>query len=307
MTRQDRSAKLRDDLGQLLGPSFLQKGLMNPETIGIKEAFGWVLETLRFTAPDGEAVQAYFFRPPEGTAPVPAVIYAHAHGNRYAFGKDELFEGRPTLQGAYAKVLMTAGIAALCIEMPCFGDRQQPDESTRAKAKLWRGDTLFGQMLSEQRAGLDFLENHPAIDKSHLGAIGFSMGSTLTFWLAALDHRIRAAAALCSFADLDTLIQTGAHDGHGIYMSVPGLTQAASTGEIAGLTAPRALQICAGLKDWSTPSEALRIGLQDLEAAYRSQDALEHLYVHIDPDCDHAETPEMRADVLSFLKKELYG
>ena len=41
--------------------------------------------------------------------------------------------------------------------------------------------------------------------------------------LAALDDRIKAVAHLCCFADYDTMIELGAHDGHGHYMTIPGL------------------------------------------------------------------------------------
>lgn len=299
------ASDLRKKLRELLGPSFQRKGLGNPEFVSTTPYGSWQVDDLLFETPDGEKVPAYFLRPADGSEPVPAVIYAHAHGNRYSFGRDELLEGRPTLQGAYAKDLMDVGIAALCIEMPCFGQRQTPDESTRSKANLWRGDTLFGQMLSEQSAGIDFLAEHPLIDTDRIGTLGFSMGSTLAFWLAALDTRIKAVSALCSLADLETLVEQEAHDGHGIYMSVPGLFDVARTGEIAGLVAPRGLQICAGLQDWSTPKTALDIGLKDVTAAYETQLAMEGLDIFIEPDAGHEETAEMRARVLNFLKQNL--
>ena len=219
-------------------------------------------------------------------------------------GRDELLEGRPALQGAYAADLVAAGIAALCIEMPCFGARAVPDESPRAKAALWRGETLFGQMLAEQHAGVDVLAAHPAIRADRIGAVGFSMGSTLAFWLAALDPRIRAASAAGSFADLETLVAQGAHDGHGIYMTVPGLLPVARTGQIAGLVAPRALQIAVGLRDAATPAAAFDVARSDLEAAYAGGGRLEFV---VEPEAGHEETPMMRAAVLRFLSKELAG
>ncbi|MEL7346099.1 MAG: dienelactone hydrolase family protein, partial [Pseudomonadota bacterium] len=253
----------------------------------------------------GEDVPGAFLRPPKGAERVPAVIYAHAHGNAYQTGSAELFQGRPSLQAPYAPDLVAAGIAALCIDLPAFGARQVPPESARAKALLWQGGTLYGQMLAELRSGVDFLCEHPSVCAEHIGALGFSMGSTLAWWLAALDTRIRAASALCSFADLEDLVAAGAHDGHGIYMTVPRLLPLARSGQIAGLTAPRALQICVGLKDWSTPPAAFAIGRRDLEEAYRSKDALSQLHFHVEPASGHIETPHMRAAVLEFLSHAL--
>lgn len=300
---------MRDDLLRLLGPGYPGVGFADVAVTDVEDCFGWRLEHLAFSVEahgaEGDVIRALFLRPPAGHAPVPAVIYAHAHGNRYGIGRTELIVGRPALQGPYAPDLRSLGIAALCLDLPAFGDRQHPAESARAKALLWQGQTLFAQMLSELRAGVDFLSGHPAVAADRIGALGFSMGSTLAWWLAALDPRIRATSALCSFADLGQLVATGAHDGHGIYMTVPGLLPLARSGQIAGLTAPRALQICVGLKDWSTPEAAFARGRSDLEAAYKASGAADRLRFHVEPDAGHQESRAMRQAVLAFLAQEL--
>ncbi|WP_071673224.1 alpha/beta hydrolase family protein [Nioella nitratireducens] len=290
----------RADLERLLGVRLGAARFDSVQVVGQAPFGDWVLEDLRIDM-HGEGIPATFLRPETG--PVPALIYCHAHGNRYEMGREELTEGRPALTGPYAPDLCRLGIAALSIEMPAFGTRQQPCESARAKAHLWRGTTLFGQMLAELSAGLSFLSDHPVIDADRLGALGLSMGSTHAFWLAALDDRVRAAAALCSFADLDRLVATAAHDGHGIYMTVPGLLPGWSTGQIAGLAAPRALQICVGMQDWSTPAHAFAPARAALEAAYTATP--DQLEFHVEEDLGHAESPAMRQAVLSFLTRRL--
>lgn len=293
---------LRARLSRLLGPGFPGAAFAEIARKSVSDCHGWVLEDLLFTSATGEAIPAFLLRPPDRAAPVPAVVYCHAHGNRYQMGRDELLAGRPALQGAYAADLVAAGIAALCIEMPCFGARVAPDESTCAKAALWRGETLFGQMLAEQRAGVDFLAGHPSVRADRIGAVGFSMGSTLAFWLAALDPRIRATCASGSLADLATLVDQGAHDGHGIYMMVPGLLPVARSGQIAGLAAPRALQVAVGLRDAATPEAAVDVARADLEAAYSDGGRLDFV---VEAEAGHEETPSMRAAVLRFLSEEL--
>jgi len=85
-------------------------------------------------------------------------------------------------------------------------------------------------------------------------------------------------------------------------MNVPGLPPVARTGKIAGHTALRALQICVGLQDWSTPEAASTITRRDLEPAY---DDCHKLALHIEPDTDLVETPNMRKAVMDFLLREL--
>ena len=294
----------RARLAALLGPGFPGADFAGATRVGLRDHNGWLLEDLTFRA-GAEDIPAFFLRPPDGHAPAPAILYCHAHGNDYTVGRDELTLGRPALLRPFADDLMDLGCAVLTLDMPAFGARQSPPEASRAKAHLWAGSTLFGQMLAELRAGVSFLAGHPAIDRDRIGALGFSMGSTHAFWLAALDPRIRATSALCSFADLAALIEAGGHDGHGIYMMVPGLTRAFSTGQIAGLAAPRALQIAVGLKDWSTPPAAFARAKADLRAAYDAAGAGDRLRFQIEPDQGHVETAAMRRAVLEFLRQEL--
>jgi hypothetical protein len=135
--------------------------------------------------------------------------------------------------------------------------------------------------------------------------MGISMGATLSFWLAALDPRIRAIAHLCCLADLAMLVETGAHDLHGPYMIVPGLLQRFSTGTIAGLAAPRPQLALMGGDDPLTPPRAVERAIADAGAAYAAAGAAEAFTAQVFPGVGHQETPEMRARVLAFLKLAL--
>ncbi|MFK7791944.1 MAG: alpha/beta hydrolase family protein [Devosiaceae bacterium] len=294
--------KTRQEVEDVLGCCIADAAFESVQVIETQTLDDWQLDTIMFER-DGETIPALFLHPTNPTAPVPAVLYCHAHGNKWDFGMAELVEGRGSLQGPYGKALQALGIASLCIEMPAFGARQEPTESARAKKHLWNGTTLFGQMLEELAAGTSFLSDQPQIDATHIGALGFSMGSTHAWWMAALDERVKASAALCSFADLACLTQTPAHDGHGIYMTVPRLLQNHSTGQIAGLAAPRALMIGVGLQDWSTPEGSFEVARAQLEAAY--QDAPDALHFHVEPDLSHEESPAMRQATLEFLETHL--
>ena len=295
--------KTRQEVEELIGAKLAGASFGAPAHEARSWHGDWPCDHVRFTTPDEETIPALFLHPEAPDTPVPAVLYCHAHGNRYEVGMRELMDGRPTLQGSFGPALQALGIASLCLEMPAFGARQEQGESARAKHHLWHGSTLFGQMLTELAAALHFLADHPHIDENRLGVLGFSMGSTHAFWLAALNERVRAAVALCSFADLACLAETPAHDGPGFYMTVPGLLNRYRTGEIAGLAAPRALFIGVGLEDWSTPELCFAKGRADLEAAYA--DTPDQLAFHVEPHAGHEETPAMRAAVLGFLERKL--
>ncbi len=240
---------------------------------------------------------------PEASGPHPLVLVIHAHGNRHDLGARELLEGRPALAGPLGPVLAREGFAAACLDLPCFGDRAQEAESSAAKAALWRGGSLAGRMLGELASQIDHFAVDPRIDPCRIGVFGLSMGATLGGWLAAVDGRVAALAQLCCLADIEELIATGAHDLHGIYLTVPRLPSLASNGVIAGLVAPRPQLVGLGGLDPLTPPRAMERALSDLRDGYRAApDALEVL---IDPAVGHLETPAMRAAVLDFFRRRL--
>lgn len=263
---------------------------------------GLTLRHLTFRAKTGEAVRGILCRP-DRDGPLPAVLNIHAHGGRYDIGADELMAGRPALQSPMGPALAALGIQSLCLDMPCFGLRAGVTESAAAKAALWQGRSLAGQMLGESKAAVDWLAADPGTDCERIGVFGISMGATLGYWLAAVDPRIRALAQECCYADFAPLIQSGAHDLHGIYLTVPGLLPLASNGTIAGLVAPRAQFIGIGDTDPLTPPVAVDSALAATRAAYAAQGG--RLVLHREPLTGHVETAAMRAAVLDFLVQEL--
>ena len=252
---------------------------------------------------NGAAITGLFMLP-DRPGPHPAVLYAHAHGNRYAIGADELIHGRPALQGPYGPALADLGIASLAIDLAPFGARQaQGAEAALAKASLWQGTPMMGQMLAELAAAFGWLAAQPMIDGARIATLGLSMGGTHAYWLAALEPRIAACAHLCVLADIAPLIATGAHDLHGPYMTVPGLLAAGDMGDVAALVAPRPQFVGLGADDPLTPALARDPALARLRMAYRA--APMALEVHLSQDSGHVETPAMRAAVLDFLQRHL--
>ena len=236
---------------------------------------------------------------------MPAILYIHAHGNRFDIGADELLNGRPALQGQLGEVFAGMGFLTLAIEMPGFGTRATASESALAKARLWHGRSLAGQMLGELASALGWLTSRPDVDATRVGAFGISMGATLGYWLGAVDLRISCLVQQCCFADFGRLIETGAHDLHGIYLTVPGLLDVASNGDIAGLIAPRPQLICIGDLDPLTPPDAVDLALAETRAAYAAAGASENLLVHREVECGHQESPTMRQAMLAFFQRHL--
>lgn len=279
---------------------------LRPTAHEIDETGDYARELIEFATLLGETVGGIVTRP-KGDDPFPAILYIHAHGNRHGIGARELLDGRPMLREPLGPVLARLGFVTLAIDMPGFGGRATASESALAKARLWRGRSLAGQMLGELSSALGWLAARPDVNDRRIGAFGISMGATLGYWLAAVDARLSCLAHLCCFADFDRLIESGAHDLHGIYLTVPGLLDIASNGEIAGLIAPRPQLICIGDRDPLTPPTAVDPALASVHAAYAKAGAAKKLTILRQADVGHQESPEMRAAVLDFFRRHLGG
>lgn len=268
----------------------------------IEDKGDYAIEHLRLRLGE-EEVRGILTRPNKAGGRHPAILYGHSHGGGYAIGASELLDGREYLLDPLGPVFARAGYVTLCIDMPIFGQRASVSESFAAKALLWHGKSLFGQMLSDHSAALTYLAGRDDVDASRIGAFGISMGCVLSYWLAALDTRISAVAHLCCFADFRTMIALGAHDGHGIYLTVPGLLTEADAGTIAALIAPRPQLICVGEADHLSPPSAVARAWAELVPAYAATP--DHLEKRSEPGVGHEETPTMRAAVLDFFGRHL--
>jgi dienelactone hydrolase len=263
---------------------------------------GYVLELV--TLQIGEKpVRGIITKPLEQNGQGPAILYAHSHGGNYDIGAEELIRGREYLLDGPGPALARAGYVTLCIDMPCFGKRNTVSEGSASKALLWYGKSLLGQMLNDEAAALSYLISREDVDPNRIGALGMSMGSTLSYFHAALDERIAVVAHLCCFANQKEMIASGAHDGHGIYMVVPGLLEEFDAGQVAALIAPRPQMVCIGEEDSLTPRDAFKAAWVELEAAYLGKP--EALDLLIEPGVGHMETPQMRESVMWFFERYL--
>ncbi|MFK7856799.1 MAG: dienelactone hydrolase family protein, partial [Granulosicoccus sp.] len=229
-----------NDIKALLGREWGSTRFVESQIRSYTQNADMQITELHLVTQQGDKIPATFVQAVKRAAPGPAILYCHAHGNRYDIGKREILDGRKALIRPYAHDLVALGYQVLCIDMPCFGERQHLPEAATAKACFWFGDTLYGWMLSELIAGVSYLSEHPDVDANRIASFGISMGGTHAWWLSALDERIRASVALCCFADLACLVEQKQHDIHGIYMSVPGLLTLTTTAKLAARACPRA-------------------------------------------------------------------
>jgi pimeloyl-ACP methyl ester carboxylesterase len=270
-----------------------------------EERDGYILETWDLDLNGIETVPAYLARPRSINGRVPGVLFDHSHGGGYKIGKQEFIEGRSYLQPTpYAKELTRLGYVALCIDSWIFGERSHTTEADMFKAMLWRGQVLWGMMVYDHLRALDFLLTRPEIDPQRVATLGMSMGSTMAWWLAALDERIKVTVDINCLTDFQALLARKALSLHGVYYFVPGLLKHFTTAQINALIAPRAHLGLAGLRDNLTPVEGLDVIDRELQQVYARLGHPERWKL-LRYDVEHQETPEGRQEIIAFLSRFL--
>jgi hypothetical protein len=292
-------------LYRLLGAVPDRQRTISAKKIGEEDRDGYILETLELDLNGIEPVPALFARPKNHPGPYPTVLFNHSHGGGYDVGKKELVDGRAYLAPTpYARELTARGAAVLAIDHWIFGARAHTSESDMFKAMLWQGRVLWGMMVYDSLRAIDYLVSRPDVDAARLATLGISMGSTMAWWVAALDPRILATVDICCLTEFHTLLKERGLRHHGVYYYVPSLLEHFTTSDINALIAPRPHLGLAGTKDVLTPVAGLDIIDRELSKVYAEQGARENWKL-LRYEVGHQETPEGRAAILEFLDRTL--
>jgi dienelactone hydrolase len=299
---QDKEARRRELYG-LLGELPDRNRPVSAKCVSTEENEVYTLERLVLDLNGIQPVPAYFVRPRQTKGRTPAMLFNHSHFGQYQVGKNELTRGRDEMQKPpYAEELARHGYAALSIDAWGFGERRGQTESQIFKQMLWTGRVMWGMMVYDNLRALDYLVSRPEVDPKRIATMGMSMGSTMAWWLAALDTRITVCVDICCLTDYDALIEANGLDLHGIYYYVPNLLKYFTAAQINGLISPRPHLGIAGRYDPLTPYKGLMKIDAELREAYRRDGAPEAWKLNV-YDIAHYETAEMRADILEFFKK----
>ncbi len=315
-----RRQALRDGLVRLLGPSPPRPASPRVRVLERRAEPGFVHERLAIDNGAGAIIPAHLLLP-EGTGPFPAVLYHHCHGGWYHQGKAEVLQTsaeRPEViahPDGHGPDLARGGYAVLCIDAYCFGERaglgpaaDEPDargEQSAFKAFLWAGLSLWGMMVRDDRIALDALCARPEIDASRIAATGFSMGSTRSWWLAALDDRVRAVVGVGCLTRYAELIAANALREHGIYYFVPGMLTLTDAEGVIALIAPRPCLFQNGDRDAGSPPAGMRHIAAEVQKVYALLGAPEAFRSDVHQGLGHIYTPAMWRETRAWIGEAL--
>ena len=144
-------------------------------------------------------------------------------------------------------------------------------EETASKFDLWAGRTYWGMLLRDDLmyVGLS-CGRGSEVDPERIGVTGMSMGATRTWWLMALDERLKAGAGnrVC-LTRYQNLMMHGVLAGHDIGYFVPNMLAYFDSEAVVALIAPRPVLFQTGDQDSASPVEGIRIIESAVRPAYR--------------------------------------
>jgi len=312
-----RRVSLRHTILRLLGdlpPLFVPHPCATSREVGP----GCTVERFAFDNGVGDTVSGLTLIPAGRTGPGPAILYHHWHAEQYELGKDEVLTCvHPALGFATGEQLVRAGYVVQCIDAYGFGERRSQGPAGRKehgasveaalfKTFLWEGRTLWGMMVRDDMLSLNYLASRPQVDPDRIAAMGVSMGSTRTWWLAALDERIKVAICAACLTRYQDLIACGSVNAHGIYYYVPNMLKERIDAEsVIGLIVPRPLLTLTGDQDEGSPAEGVRTINAFQEHLYRCYGRPDNFRGLLYPGVGHAYTAEMWQETLHWLQVHL--
>lgn len=310
----ERRGGLRNSLTVLLG------NLPAPKTpdvriISREKKQGYTLEKFEFDNGLGAVVPGYLLIPDNGEARHPAIFYCHWHGGNYDLGKQEIFTTHHTPE-VPAETLTRAGYVVMAIDAYCFGERSGKgpgganekggaEEMSTSKRELWLGRSLWSMMVRDDRMALNYLFTRPEVDTQRVAVTGISMGATRSWWLMALDERIKTGVAVGCLTRYQDLIAEEKLKAHGIYYFVPGILNYFDTEAIVSLIAPRPVLFLTGDEDIGSPVSGIHTIDAKVRSVYALYDREKDFGNIIYPNTGHVYTPAMWERMQEWMKEKL--
>ncbi|MBI2946367.1 MAG: prolyl oligopeptidase family serine peptidase [Verrucomicrobia bacterium] len=263
------------------------------------------VEKLHFQSMPGLYVTANLYLPKKIEKPAPAILYVCGHArvvtNGVSFGNKTGYQHH----GAW---LARNGYICLTIDTIQLGEIEGIHHGTHREGMWWwnaRGYTPAGVEAWNCIRALDYLETRPEVDRTRFGVTGRSGGGAYSWWVAALDDRIKVAAPVAGITDLQNHVVDGTVEGHCDCMFIVN-TYRWDYAQVAALVAPRPLLICNSDKDTIFPLDGVCRIHQKVRRIYDLHKAGDKLGLLI-TEGPHKDTQDLQLPVFRWFNRHLKG
>lgn len=325
---QQQQKVYRQQLFEMLGLDPLpEKTDLQAEITKTVEGDGFKVHNLHFQSMPGLYVTANLYVPNEVKEKLPAILYVCGHGAvrkndiSYELAWDDT-SGEWIIKQEGSKVsygnkvhyhhhgawFARNGYVCLMIDSLQLGEIEGIHHGTYRYDRWWwlnRGYTPAGVEAWNCIRALDYLQTLPEVDPERLGVTGRSGGGAYSWWIAALDERIKVAVPVAGITDLQNHVVDGCVDGHCDCMYFVN-TYRWDYPMVAALVAPRPLLIS------NTDSD----GIFPLDGVYRTFQKVRKVYALYGKEKDvalnitagpHQDTQELRIHAFRWFNHYLKG
>lgn len=313
-TWKEKRTEYHSQLMEMLGLDPLpEKTDLNTKVTGVTEHDEFTIENVQFQSRPGLYVTGNLYRPRSAThdSKLPAVLYVCGHArvkeNGVSFGNKVAYHH-------HGSWFARNGYVCLTIDTLQLGEIEGIHHGTYSQKMWWwlnRGYTPAGVEAWNCIRALDYLQSRPEVDGDRLGVTGRSGGGAYSWWIAAIDDRIKCAVPVAGITDLRNHVidggpgrfADGCVEGHCDCMYMVNTYQW-DYPMVAAMVAPRALMISNTDRDSIFPLDGVYRTHAKVREIYRLYDAEENLAFNI-ASGPHKDTQELRVNAFHWFNHHL--
>jgi len=296
----------RKQLFEMLGLDPLgEKTDLKPVITGKVEHDQFTVEKIHYQSRPGLYVTGNLYVPKGLKKPAPTILYVCGHSagtkNGIRYGNKAPYQHHPAWFARH-------GYVCFIIDTVHRGEIEGIHHGTY-RYKMWwwnsRGYTPAGVEAWNCIRALDYLQMRKEVDKDRIGVTGISGGGAYSWWIAAVDDRIKVAVPVAGITDLQNHVVDGCVEGHCDCMYLVN-TYRWDYPLVAALVAPRPLLISNSDKDSIFPLDGVLRLHEKVRRIYRLYNAEKNLGLHI-TEGPHKDTQQTRVHTFSWFNRFLKG
>ena len=292
-----RREELREMLGLLPWP---ERTPLHVGITGTLDQGSYIIEKIAFQSLPQFYVTANLYLPKDRARPLPAIVYACGHkGSPYGGKFQYQRHGISLAKNGYAALVLDPiqNAEAFSFHHGVIGEELFD----------WyaRGYTPGGVETWNAIRAIDYLETRPEVDKTRIGMTGFSGGAVMTYFTAAVDPRVKAAAPFMGITTYDAILREGAEPVHCDCM-LPINAHLQDLIHIGGLIAPRPLLMAQGKKDIIFPVTGYMEFARNVGALYRAYQRPDAFRL-LELNTGHEDSDYNREQAIRWFDRHLMG
>jgi dienelactone hydrolase len=280
-----------------------EKTPLSAQVTGALKGEGYVVEMLHYQSRPHLYVTGNLYRPANAKPgeKLPAVFYVCGHSGRGRNGNKVAYQSHGIWFARHGYLCLTVDTVEL-------GEIASYHHGTFNLGRWWwhsRGYTPAGVEAWNGVRGIDYLISRPDVDPERIAVTGISGGGAATFWIAALDERVKVAVPVSGMADLESYVPNRVINGHCDCMFVYNTFQWPWT-RIAGLIAPRPLLFVNSDQDGLFPMDGNERIINRLKRHYSLYGASDQVESVVSVG-KHAYRRDIRQAAYRFINEQLNG